>query len=297
MSLLDKVKQRREEFQTKKASQTRTYKFKPGKTVISILPLHGVKDDFTKQYGMHYIKNRAGDFVAAIGDRQITYGEECPVREALMELRRYASNVGDDELANQTNQSLAKPSNLVNVNVHRDPDGKAEDVPQLCAFSDSLMEQIYSILEEYLADDPSKLLRFDDRLALVIEREGTGLKDTRYKVYPAAKAVSVSPDILSKAVNIDEYIAGQFLDGAQKALAYVASVTGKASIAHNTSMAKALTGPTPSAAKSNDEAIDVDFEDYAAPMAKPEAIKRATKQLPPEEDDDNLDDILASLEN
>lgn len=245
MSLLEKIKGQREQIKVSRAGQTRTYKFRPGKTVISILPAHGDKpEDFYREFGQHYIKNRKDEFVVAVGDRSITYGEECPVRDGIVELIRYANKIGDDELAEKAKSSLARKNYLFNIIVHQDPDMKKEEAPQLASFSETLMDQFFSILEEYLSseDGAKSLLGWSDRLLFIVEREGTGVKDTRYKIYPAPKKQSVDAGVMTKAVNLDEYITAQFAEGVQKALAYVATASGR--VASGSAVAAALSGGT-----------------------------------------------------
>lgn len=260
-SALERIKQQREAIKLNRAGQTRAYKFKEGKTVISILPGHEEAEAFFRKFGMHYIKNKKDDFIVAVGDRSICFEEPCPIRDGLVDMIRYANSVGDDELAESAKKSLAKNSYLMNIMVHQDPDGKAEENPQLANFSESLGDQIFSILEEYLADGADDLLRWNDRLLFVVERTGTTVKDTRYKVYPAAKRKSVEPSVMSKAVNLEEYVRAQFTDSVNKALAYIGTSTGRPV---SGALAAALT-PAPSAAALPSPAVEPsDEEDLLA---------------------------------
>lgn len=227
LSALERIKQQREQIKLNRAGQTRAYKFLEGKTVISILPGHDDPEAFFRKFGMHFIKSKKDDFVVAVGDRELTFGEPCPVRDGLVDTIRYANSIGDDDLAESAKKSIAKAAFLMNIVVHQDPNKKAEEFPQLANFSENLGDQLFSILEEYLEDGSGRLLRWEDRIAFVIERTGTGQKDTRYKVYPAPRSVSVDPSIMSKAVNLEEYVRAQFTDSVNKALAYISTATGR----------------------------------------------------------------------
>jgi len=261
LSAIERIRQQREATKLNRAGQTRTYKFKPGKTVFSILPGHTDPDAFYRKFGMHYIKSKKDDFVVAVGDRQITFDETCPVRDGLVDTVRYANSIGDDELAESAKKSIARPAFLYNIIVHQDPDKKPEDAPQLVSLSESLNDDLFAILEEYLADGGDDLLRWKERLLFVIEREGTGPKDTKYKVYPAPKRASVDPSKLAQAVNLEEFVQAQFTDSVNKALAYISVTTGKA--VAGTAFAAALTS-TPGTATPALEGPKVDDGDLLA---------------------------------
>lgn len=253
MSILAKVRGQREAIKVNQAGRTRAYKFKPGKTVISLLPLHDdaalpvTEQGFSREFGMHYIKNAKGENIVTVGDRSLCYpGEVCSVRDGLVDMIRYANSIGDDDMAEAAKGSLAKKNVLFNFMVHQDPDGKKEDAPQMAAVSESMYDQLLSILEEYLVEDESALLRWNDRLMFVIEREGTTKNDTKYKIYPAAKRMTISSDVMSKAVNLNEYVQAQFDESVQKALSFIATSTGRA--VEGTALAAALTGGVPKAA-------------------------------------------------
>jgi hypothetical protein len=241
ISALERIKQQREAIKLNRAGQTRAYKFKEGKTVISILPGHADPEEFFRKFGLHYLKNKKDEFVVAVGDRSICFDEPCVVRDGLVDMIRYANSIGDDDLSESAKKSLARPAYLMNIMVHQDPDKKAEEFPQLANFSESLGDQIFSILEEYLAEGADDLLRWKDRLLFVVERTGTGAKDTKYKVYPAAKRMSVDPSVMAKAVNLEEYVKAQFTDSVNKALTYISTATGRP--VSGSAFAAALTAP------------------------------------------------------
>jgi hypothetical protein len=234
VSILSKVRGQREAIKLNNAGRTRAYKFKVGKTVISLLPLHSDlslspnEQGFTRDFGMHYIKNSKGENIVTVGDRETTYGETCPIREGLVDMIRYANSIGDDDMAEAAKKSLGRKNVLMNAVVHQDPDKKAEAVPQLIQMSESLYDQLAAILEEYLTEDEEAALRWNDRLAFVVEREGTGVTDTRYKIYPAAKRLNVKPDVMNQAVNLEEYVTAQFQESVTKALSFIATSTGRA---------------------------------------------------------------------
>lgn len=252
MGILDKVKKDRESFKINNAGRTRAYKFKVGKTVISLLPLHSDLDKpvgdrgFTREFGMHYIKNAKGENIVTVGDRSLTFNEDCPIRDGLVDMIRYANSIGDDDMAKAAKESLARKTILFNAVVHQDPDGKKDEGAQLIQFSESLNDQLNSLLEEYLVDDEDALLQWGERLAFIVEREGTGPKDTKYKIMPLPRKVTVDASAMGKAVNLEEYVQAQFDDSVRKALNFIAVSTGRA--ASGSALAGALTGGAGSSA-------------------------------------------------
>jgi hypothetical protein len=246
MNILERARASREAIKINSAGRTRSYKFKVGKTLISLLPLHAdiakpaAERAFEREYGQHYLKNKKGEFIVAVGDRSLTFGEQCPVRDGLVDMIRYGNEIGDDELAELAKNSLARKNILFGVYVHKDTEGK-EDGAQLASVSESLFDQFLAIIDEYAAEDLDSILRWDDRLTFIVEREGTTMTDTKYKIYPAAKRQSVNASVMDKAVNIEEYVRAQFTDSVGKALNYIASQTGR-SLA-GSSLHTALTAP------------------------------------------------------
>lgn len=245
MNILERARAQREAIKVSNAGRTKNYKFKPGKTLISLLPLHSALEkpvaerDFNRSFGLHYLKNKKDEFVVAVGDRSITYGDDCPVRNGLVDMIRYGKEIGDDELAEQAQKSLARKSELVGIFVHKNTENK-EEGPQLASFSETLFDQFLAIIEEYAAEDLELPLRWNERLTFVVEREGSTMNDTRYKVYPAAKRLSVDSSVMTTAVDIEKYVEAQFAESVAKALTYIGTITGKA-VAGSTAAA-ALTG-------------------------------------------------------
>lgn len=286
-SLLEQIKGKREQIKQDRAAQTRAYKFKPGKTVISLLPLHSdlekpeAERGFYRQFGMHFIKNVKGENVVAVGDRSLCFpGQECPVRDGLVEMIRYGNATGDDTLSKIAKESLAKKSYLINGIVHQDPDGKKSDSPELFSFSENLLDQLLSTLEEYLADPGTNVLGWKQRMLFVVEREGTTMTDTRYKIMPLPRKLDVDPSIMTKAVNLEEYVAGQFSD-VPKALSFISTVTGKPVSA--AAFAGALTGSTTTPAITKAPAASDDDLLAAATTAAPALARSRTEDAKFEE--------------
>lgn len=291
MNVLEKARQRRQDIKVSQASRAKLFKFKEGKTLVSLLPLHQDAEkpadqrEFSRDYGMHYLKDAAGKLIVSVGDASLTYNQDCPVREGLVDMISYANKVGDDDLAKQAKDSLARKNVLMGVYVHKTPEGKEEGA-QLVSISESLFDQFLAIIEEYAAEDMDVLMQWDERLTFTVERTGTTATDTRYSVIPAAKRFSVSPTVMERAINLDEYIKGQFDESIQKALNFIGSVTGK-SLA-GSSAGAALTGGAgksapalegPKESKPYDPAEDPDFAPAKAVVderkAPPAALDKA----------------------
>lgn len=287
MSILDKVKQRREQYKVNQAGRAKVYKFKEGKTIISFLPLHEdltknpVEQDFVREYGMHYLKDAKGKLIVSVGDASLTYGRDCPVREGLVDMIGYAKEIGDDDLAKQAKDSLARKNILMGVYVHKTPNGEYENTAQIISVSENFFDQLSAILEEHIEEDPSRLLRFDNRIAFIVERTGTTSTDTRYTIIPAGKGQTIPADTMDKAVNLDEYIKGQFDDSIQKALNFIGTVTGKsvAGSAAEAALTGGTTAPKLEGPKTTAKVVEDEEDDFAPAPSKrtapPSALDKA----------------------
>jgi hypothetical protein len=317
--LLDKIKGTKQAIAESRAAMTRAYKFKEGKTVISILPLHtdvskpDDEKDFYVPFGQHYVKNKKGETIVVVGDRSLCFpGEECPVRDGLFDLMRKANEDGDTSMVEVVKESLAKESFLMNVIVHQDPDKKAEEAPQLVSLSKNLFDDLASVLEEYLAADMGQLMRWNDRLLLIVERTGKTKNDTRYKIIPAAAKKTIDPSIMSKAVNLPEYVNGQFNTSVTKALSWLSTALGRslagssiaAALAPAPGTAPALNAPAAHATESVEDLLATaatpatNARAAAAPaMDKTMAVDAVFEEVPAAAASSATEDLLAEIDN
>ena len=299
-----KIEAQRRAIAERSVSFERPYKFKVGKTHIRILP--GVKDstEISRQYGAHYIKDpRTGDLAAVVGDAEITYGKECPVRIAIKQCVQQANSRGDDKAAKVAKEWLARPVHVVNIQVVGGVDEENKGKVVRAEFSEKGWDSILSVLEEVDAqvDD----FNIANGVIITVERTGTGPTDTRYTYTPHLKQPSSPPsnDVLNQRVDLDTYVDAKFGASVDKALVHLSNVLGKdvsrgALAAHNAAAAIAYDDDIISssdtaapATPAKTEAIDATFDD----ILLEEKPAPATKKAEPAAKD--MDDILADLDN
>lgn len=318
-SLKDRIAASRKAIADQKASYDRAYKFKPGKTVIRLLP--GVKDadEFAKEYGAHYIKDPATDaMIAVVGDAQICYGKPCPVREAIGMFIDRCNSRGDDALSEKAKKWLARSTNVANVQIIDGPDTENKGKVVRAEFSQNTFDAILSVLEEYAAVDPEFDAKFRQRgFLLTIERVGTGPTDTRYTpmAYPKQPDNPVPENVLAQRVDLQSVVDGKFGQSVTQALSKLSVLLGKdvtqtalgSAIASTASLAAPqqeqppvsdFSSSTPAAPSSEDLTsllgegpIDAEFTEATATTAAAPTPAPAPAAV------EDFDGILAELDN
>lgn len=213
MSVLEKLNKQRQLHKQNNAKMQNAAAWAVGKTLFTLLPLHSSKDDFYKPCGIHYIKDENQKLLGACGDKFTSYGEEDPVRNALLKLQLKASNEGRVSLAEHFKKAIAKQYFFANaVILKSDGHGGTSKEVKLVKFSPSMLDQLSAALELYLEEDEDALLRWNNRIVIMVERSGSGLTDTKYNFVISPKRVDIDPELLNQAVNLDDWVEAQMLD-------------------------------------------------------------------------------------
>lgn len=289
MSLKDKIAAKRQAMQDKDAGRVRAVKFPNGKTVIRLLPGTTDPDDFYQEIGIHWIKNKAGETVCAVGDRQICYQEPCPVREAIGELVQHGQSIGDDTMVKRAKDMMAKSRYFVNgvIMASASADVKKGEAV-LLEFSESTFNKLLSIMQDYIDADHAPL-DLEKGTAFVIERSGSGL-DTEYSVSAAPKNFGALPSsILEKRIDLAAYKRAQFDERAKTAIAAISKELGRP--LDSDAIAR-LTAPAPGA-----KAIAGPKETPVKPAAKAETVVETTfEETKAAPKGDDVDAIMAELD-
>ena len=234
-SLKERLKQKRQSIADKSAGNARSYKFQNGKTFFRILPGKDVPDAFYSEIGMHWIKDpKTKKTITAIGDREICFGEPCPVRASINELKRYAKEVGDDDLGELASDMMASPRNYMNILVLKAPGEFDPKKPELVDVSNAMLDKMLSGMEEYIDDLPDDAdpleqgpLALEGGLVFVLEKTGFG-KETRYNIYPSGKhKADATPEMIEQMIDLESYKRAQFDSREQKALAALSTMLGR----------------------------------------------------------------------
>jgi len=299
MSIKDLIAQKQKDISAKKG-RARTWKPKPGKSRVRILPSWRGLDDphFFHDFGVHFVKNEKKETDAIYLCTEATFGKECPVCQAI---GQGIKNSNDDDQIKLLKSANAGQRYLMNVLVLSEDDIKSE--PQIMEVGTTVFESICEIISEY--DDITKL---EGGVDLVITREGSGQFDTKYTVMPAPKSVKVPESVYQKVHNLDEYVAQENEESRNKAVAAVSRAAGFM-LASDDSFggpANALPGGKTAALPDAEmgsvmDDIDLDGIEDAEVIESPaaeavtEPMGTSSEEVATDFDDDELDDLLADL--
>lgn len=225
-SLKDRLAAQRAAIATSKAAFTRSYKWKVGKTYFRLLPGMDTADDFSRDYGAHYIKDATDKIIAVVGDAEICYGTPCPVREAITQVLLRVNDTGDEAASKRVKGWLAKKSNVTNIEILGGVDTENKGKVWQAEFSETQWDAILSAMETMVEANPE--WNMEKGIALVCEREGTGQTDTKYKwsVFPA-EVPAPTQAILDQRMNLGSYVDGKFGMSVNKALTALSTMLGR----------------------------------------------------------------------
>lgn len=215
--LLKKQKQKTED---KKMGYKNAYRFKGGTTTIRILPSwrKDAKDPtFFHSFGQSFIKDRDGKTLAVVGDRLMTYGEDCPIRNLINTALGEATTDSERE---HYKDMLAKPRVLVNALVLDDKEIDPTE-PQVVEFSETQFDTIVDQIN--MNDIANEFLSLEDGFNLKVNKSGTGF-NTKYTFSFDRKPSEVSPTVMENIVDIDSFIRAQFMS-AERAVNAIKDLT------------------------------------------------------------------------
>lgn len=197
--------------ESKNASNTKTTKILPGKSVWRILPgwrvdSAGVRDlEFWHDYSQHWIKTTPGqkkpDAVHLCMDK--THGEVCQICMALDQIKIQTTNPEEIQLLKDCRSQQRYLLNALHVN------GPNPEKVELLEVPFSVTDGIWKIIGSYGdITDPQSDSEGGKGLDLIIERTGTGF-DTRYDVMPCPpnKSRTYSPSVLDGLHDLDNVTA------------------------------------------------------------------------------------------
>lgn len=313
-SLKERVAAQRKQIADNKAAYLRSYRFKPGKTMVRVLPGIANPEDFAVEYGAHYIKDPrdSSKVVAVVGDAEICYGKPDPVRQAISEYIHRCQERGDDQGAKNAKDWLARRTYLLNLKIIGgvDKDNAGKVVPWEA--STNQYDQILSLMETMFDADKDPLDP-NAGLVIVVERTGTGVQDTKYtfQAFPSPEKYPVTQEDLDARHDLAAYRDSKFGVSVTKALTALSSLLGYdvtttaigAAMASNAAaLPSAASAPASSAPTDpvDDDLLalenvtDAEFEpatdDATSSAATPAATPAAAAA-------DDLDSIMAELDD
>lgn len=249
-------------------------------------------EQFWHDFGAHYIKDQSGELKAVYICTDKTFGKPCSICATV---QHAIKNTHDDEMVKLLSESRSTGRVLLNA---LRVDGENPTEPVILEIPPSVFEGMINIINEWGVETLDLATGKD----FVIERAGKG-KNTKYSVQIAAKSAPVDPAVMKKIQNLDEYVAQESEEQAQRALTNFRQVAGllPAGVASGAPATAALPSATAKPAMSS-MMIDDDDAALAALEAGTEVPAAATKPAAAapaaagvETSDSELDDLLASL--
>lgn len=248
------------------------------------------KPDFFHDFGRHFIKGADGKIKAVYVCVDKTYGKPCSICTAV---ETAINNTADPEMKQLLEGARSSKRILLNA-LHLD--GKEPSTPVILEVPKTVFDHIIRISEEW---EGRTISVEKDAVDLLITKEGSGLT-TKYSVQPAAKPAKVDPSVMDKVTDLDQYVAQENEEQANRALTSIAAVAGL--------LPPSVNAPTRPALPKAAELREVVVEDMEvieeqvleelesgiehAPAVAP--AKAAAKPAAPS-GDPNLDDMLAEL--
>lgn len=320
-SFLDSLKNKKNEIDSRKASQTNLWKFPHGETQFQVIAADPQDvDSIAETIGMTWLRDpEAGPKskpVAVVGDREICYGERDPIREGIIELVEKAKNEGDDTRMKFWQDSLAKARQVINIHVinasgeFKPNEATLADLPNsaydqlIAAMTQQAQDELQAYLDDNEDTDPNAekfaYNPLDPKKATIftLTKEGSGM-NTRYTVFAGRRAKPIPETALKSAVNLKDYVKGQFDDSVNKATNLIATYLGASPEEVGSLLSGAPEKETPALTHETvddeipfkeprddqGEVVDAEFSD-AEVKSEPEKSVTDAKQSEPEEEED-----------
>ena len=197
--------------------KAKTLKPNPGANRYILLPgwRKGEEAVFWHDFGQHYVKNAAGEIQAVYVCADKTFGNPCPICDALGKASRMTS---DEDTVNLLKEAASGQSFLMNV-LALDSDDDA--APQILEVRKSVFGQVVELIEEWGASV------FDPTMPqiITINRDGKGLM-TKYSVQISPKKHALPKCVLSKLNDLDDYVKQENEEQQRRAISAINTAAG-----------------------------------------------------------------------
>ena len=283
-SLMELLKQKKAALTSN--NRQKTVKPNEGRTRWRILPgwrPEGAEnaDIFYHDFGQHFIKDASGTLKAVYVCVNKTYDKPCQICGAI---EHAIATSRDDTMVELLKDSKAGQRILMNALAIDSPNPSD---PVILEVAPTVFVGILNIIEEWGIE----ALSLDKGNDIIIERSGKGLL-TKYTVQVAAKSAAVDPSVMKRIANLDEYVAQESTEAANRALTNLSAVAGLLP----TSSASA--GKSSAAVVPADHLRDISMDDDDFPEATksaPAPVAAASAVATVGGDDAELDALLAEL--
>lgn len=273
-SLLSALKAKQQELKNK-TGREKTVKPPAGSSRWRILP--NWKDDpnalFSHDYGQHFIKDFSGTVKAVYVCTLRTFNKPCPICEAMA---RAATSASDENAKKLIEEARAQQVYLVNA-VRKTDKGVYEKEVSILALPMTAFNALVTVATQYAESDELDIFDPVKGYDVIIDRSGTGPKNTKYTVMVAPKSSAIDAEYLAKRVDLEQYCDQEYEQGKTAALVALAAVSGShtpalsalpaatlstraATVAAPAATVAAVAASTPTDAEL-DDALSVDLSD------------------------------------
>jgi hypothetical protein len=269
-------------------NRKKTIKPEPGANRYRILPSWRKNPDGTPQlggqfyldFGQHWIKDAMGKVLAVYVCVSRTFGKPCDVCDAVDHSIHAATN---DAEIKRLKEAKAGSRVLVNALDLSGKPGVDPTQPQILELAPSIVNGdkngvggILSLLEQ----TSYKLLNFADGYDVIITKAGAGKEGTSYNVQVALDSKPISPDVMKRVNDLDEFVAQESVEQQRRALQALGAPAGVRALPAptSTSLGAIPASPAASLADVQDEALRT-IE--AAPVVAPAPVAAAPVQPAP----------------
>jgi hypothetical protein len=299
-TLAERMKAKRAEVNASRGGFQNAVRLPNGKHIVRILPNwenpNDLEADISHDFGEYWIKDPVTDkAIMSLVDSEITFNKPSPLGEALNEAIARAPN---DSVRDKLKGMRPRRQVLFNALVRN---GEDPEKPIVLSLNWNQAEEIFAMFEDYgNIHDPEK------GIDIVIERTGTGF-DTKYSVrpLPESKSEPVPAKVMKELNDLSGFVNQITELKEQKALTAIGKVATTLGIGLSVSGALPAAepaAPAPSTsstvegeymAKDGDASDSLPFEMDSQEPVSAESIASASST--PDEDDDELDALLADL--
>lgn len=176
---------------------------------------------FSHDFGQHFVKDMTGQIKSVYVCTLRTFNRPCEICETMA---KSSAMTTDENMKAIINEARAQQRYLMNA-VRKTDKGYESDVcilslPNVC------FEALVTVAAQYSEGDGIDIFDPTSGYDVIISREGTGPKNTKYTVMVAPKPSPISPEYLKKRRNLDEYCNQEYEQGKLAALNALNSVTG-----------------------------------------------------------------------
>lgn len=276
--LRELLRKKKQSIEAASGRRGKTEKLPNGQSKWRILPSwRGAGEyQFWHDFGQHFVKDEAGDLKAVYVCVSKTYTRDCPICEMI----EAAWDATDDDGRAILKESIARGRVLVNA-IRVDGDG--DDSPVILELPPTVFEKVCDIglLDDY-GDD---FITLDKGVDITFTRSGKGM-NTEYSVNAARKSRAIDPSVMKRIANLDDYVAQEYDEAKQKALASLKRTAG------------ALPGVAGAVALSHGTSSDADdYEDDDIPFDAGHTYEGESVAVATDEGDDELDELVSLAES